>query len=221
MEYKDYITDFSSRAKKVLEEFSKCDPTNDLNVTALLSVATSSFVIPFERLKESHPFKDKIKFDRIVSRINIELKKNIPDSKLINNPSQWMTKNLQKDSLEKSDFENGFGAIKAEDKIKSLINTIRNALAHGNIYSCSKSGQSGHIDTLYFISKKSNEENAFFEILETNTNLERLSKTKKNKIYNDFIKSRNSNSGFCIVECPLSEFHEFLNTWIGLLSPST
>ena len=93
-------------------------------------------------------------------------------------------------------------------------------MAHGNIYSYSKSDPSGHIDTLYFISRKSNEKNAFFQILEANTSIEKLSKKKKNEIYDDFIKSRNSNIGFCIVECPLSEFRKFLNTWVGLLSKS-
>ena len=88
-------------------------------------------------------------------------------------------------------------------------------MAHGNIYSYSKSDPSGHIDTLYFISRKSNEKNAFFQILDTN-----LEKLPKKKIYNDFIKSRNSNIGFCIVECPLSEFRMFLNKWVDLLSTS-
>lgn len=181
MNYKDYIQDFSNRAKKILEEFSKCDPSNKLNVTALLSVATSSFVIPFERLKEFHPFNDRILFKEIASRIDEELKKNVSDSTLINKSELWRTKNLSKSSLKKTDFEDGFEAIKDEDKIESLFNTIRNALAHGNIYSYSKSDLSRHIDTLYFISRKSNEKNAFFQILEANTSIEKLSKKRKMK----------------------------------------
>ena len=93
--YKDYIQDFSNRAKKILEEFSKCDPSNKLNVTALLSVATSSFVIPFERLKESHPFNNRILFKEIASRIDEELKKNVSDSTLINKSELWRTKTYQ------------------------------------------------------------------------------------------------------------------------------
>ena len=126
MNYKDYIQDFSNRAKKILEEFSKCDPSNKLNVTALLSVATSSFVIPFERLKESHPFNNRIPFKKIASRIDEELKKNVSDSTLINKSELWRTKNLSKSSLKETDFEDGFEAIKDEDKIESLFNTIRN-----------------------------------------------------------------------------------------------
>lgn len=54
-------------------------------------------------------------------------------------------------------------------------------MAHGNIYSYSKSDLSRHIDTLYFISRKSNEKNAFFQILEANTSIEKLSKKRKMK----------------------------------------
>ena len=59
-------------------------------------------------------------------------------------------------------------------------------MAHGNIYSYSKSDPSGHIDTLYFVTKKSNEKNAFFDVFEIckSLDLDSLSNSKKKEVYN-------------------------------------
>lgn len=83
MQYKDYIVDFATRSKRVLDKFSKCDLKKELDVTAILSVATSAFVIPFERLKKGHPSGDGEKaFEKIADEIKKALDSGFGESQL-------------------------------------------------------------------------------------------------------------------------------------------
>lgn len=217
MDYKDYITDFSSRAKKVLEKFSECDRDNELNVTALLSVAMSAFVIPFERLKESHPSGDEKKFEKIADELKKALDCGFKDSRLFSNA--FKIKTLNKNEFSNTDFHGGFEAVNPAKKVNCIVDIIRNSLAHGNIYTDLRN-DTQHIDTLYFVSKKSNEKKAFHEALEKYKESGRISKTAKDKIYNEFINNRNSTDIFVAIECSVDDFKSFVYEWINLLANS-
>ncbi|MDD3769192.1 MAG: hypothetical protein PHV10_01125 [Sulfuricurvum sp.] len=221
MEYKNYITCFAYRSKKVLEKFSACDATNELNVTALLSVAASAFVIPFERLKKDHPFGDGAAFSEIGTKVKGVLEINFGDSDFFES-AKFKIKLLSKEQLLKKEFDNSFEDIYLKDKkVQFIIDIIRNAFAHGNIYSCSKLGPNHHIDTLYFVSKNNNDKDAFYSALDEYKASEATSKTQKCKIYNAYIKNRQSIKTLNAVECSVEDFRTFLYKWIDLLSSAS
>lgn len=218
MEYKDYVTCFANRAKEVLEKFSECDKENELNVTALLSVATSAFVIPFERLKEEHPSGDRKDFKYIADKIDVVLSKNISNSELTKGLLSWKIKKISKSTInENYDLSSGFEAIDGTYKIKSLVDIIRNALVHGNIYSYSNDKEGGHINTLNFFSKNNMDKKCFLKVFDDKT-LDYSSKPKCKRIYECFKKCRDETDGFNALECSLTDFKKFVIRWIELLN---
>jgi hypothetical protein len=218
MEYKDYITCFANRSKKVLDKFSVCDPDNELNVTALLSVATSAFMIPFERLNTEHPFGDSATFEKIVSKVDDEKKKKIVNhSKLFCGDSWKIYRETDSNTLEEKHFDDvNYKAIASLNDIEAneIISTIRNALAHGNI----NTGVSGNtIDKLYFLSRN-NKKKCIEEIYAESNTCSNLKDFKA--IIKKIEECKKNPKNYKIVQCSIHDFRSFLDHWIDLLSCS-
>lgn len=213
MEYKDYITDFSDRAKKVLEKFSKCDTNNELNVTALLSIATSAFVIPFERLKKEHPFMDRKNFETIGKKIDDEQKENAKNSSLFSGESWKIITDTNKNFIDKNDFNDElFKDIGVED-VQYIISIIRNALAHGNI----KTGVVGNtIEKLYFASRN-NIKKCDDIALEEFKAEEKLTTKKMQSIIRKMQTCKEREATYKILQCSVEDFKSFVCNWINLL----
>lgn len=215
MEYKDYIICFSTRAKKVLEKFSECDPKNELNVTALLSVATSAFLIPFERLKDTHPFGDRSSFETIASRVDAENKKKFENSELFTGTSWLLLKKSASNQLTNENFEDyKYEAIGTEKTTEEIISIIRNALAHGNI----KTGVTGDtIEKLYFASRNNAKGCDDIALEELKTEKE-LTTKKMQSIIRKMQTCKEQKATFKILQCSVEDFKSFVHNWIDLLT---
>lgn len=210
MQYKNYIIDLASRGSKILKYFEKND---DYNVTILLSLAAPIFIIPYERLCKNHPFSDKDKFIHIDKNIKNELKNMINESSLFFDIDLKFCNNIEKEKLKKSDFSNlTFDKLDEQKKVEEVISIIRNALAHGNLYTNSNDKS---IETLYFVSRI-NKTNCSDEILEKYPN-----KIEKNEIQTICKKIRQcneDNADYKIIECSVEDFKIFFKNWIKLLN---
>jgi len=120
--YKDYTIDFSSRCKKIIDLYYKNSKEKELDVSFLLMIASSSFVIPFEKIRNdsNHIYdcnKGKKLKDSYFNKLaleKIELK--------------------QLDTLETKPDSVSNSKRNIEDMETSLfLSIIRNAISHGNI----------------------------------------------------------------------------------------
>jgi len=149
--YKHFIIDFTSRSEKLFSLLKSKDEYKKHDVTLLLTFATPCFLVPYDRLKGDPkvrregdkyygrhfddiyemPWDDCLKNLRFEeSDLFAELKgKNIRYGK-VGNIEEAITYNFSDPALKELDD------IKKVDKpkVESIIATIRNGLAHGNIF---------------------------------------------------------------------------------------
>jgi len=128
--YRDFIRDFPARCLDVLEYFHPSAQIRDREVTLLIMAATTAFIIPKERLSQTHLSKDYLEY--------VELGKDVSWGRpflsynLCASPNLWLygyTQNVQSapDDWEKfQPISNQCGS--------EILSILRNALAHGNIY---------------------------------------------------------------------------------------
>ena len=149
--YKNFIQDFPNRCREVLEAFRVPALAMDREVTLLLTAATPCLLLPYGRLhEEEHPSNDRENIVSETSTFDIELQKECGKSCLLSEfkDEDWRYKKL--DNLQgdldawglKEDTES-ISAIKTE----TVLNILRNALAHGNVWTTGNP-----IDTLVFVS---------------------------------------------------------------------
>ncbi len=155
--FRDLIKDFPKRCKDVLE-LSECSAVGaDREVTLLLMLASAAFVIPFERLRKrkkyGHPIKDRKRFPQAASEFDQMLENKFLCSELCSRDFiSWSSGKLN--SVENSpgswpEIQN-LNPMSKEKKVANVLEIIRNALAHGNVYIQGPE----NIEALIFISGK-------------------------------------------------------------------
>jgi hypothetical protein len=122
---------------------------NNMEVTLMISIASSGFVIPFEKMKKSgknNPLNSE--YSRI--RDNSFVSKFSNDKEL--NSSWRVSKTV---SFNKDNWEgiNNCSEMGEEYKVSLILPILRNALAHGKIL---VKGNKDHIEEIFFISKPEN-----------------------------------------------------------------
>ena len=150
--YKNYVQDFPARCKEVLEEFTVDASEIGREVTLLLAIATPCLILPYERLhKDGHPSKDRDKFVKAKTTLDAELENKCGESCLWRNKSDDAWRFKQLDELlgdpDRWGLHNETEPITAQ-KSESILSILRNALAHGNIWTTSDP-----IETLVFVSR--------------------------------------------------------------------
>lgn len=151
--YRNFVADFPGRCQRLLSRSFRNAESNDLEVTLLLSIASSGLLIPYARLTESeHPSQDPSRFVLARNSINCVLKSKFLGSPLHPeiDPGSWEIGSLV-DIADSPDFWD-WSRIKPISKDKTgnpLIKILRNALAHGNIFTMG----SPHIESIAFLSK--------------------------------------------------------------------
>jgi len=151
--YNNFVRDYPTRCNQLLNKFFKDAGENNLEVTLLLSMAASGFVIPYARLSESaHPTKDAESFKVAKDKLDAELKKPFLASELWgkDRPDSWRFGQLENidgdpDSWGLKQFE----ALSISEQARDITRILRNALAHGNIYTRGNP----HIEKLVFLSR--------------------------------------------------------------------
>lgn len=144
----------------MLSRYYRNAETNDLEVTLLLAIAGSGLLIPYARLTEfNHPSKDSNRFELARDFIDTVLQSKFVGSPLHpeSDPGSWKIGSLI-DITESPDFWN-WTKIKPISKNKTvnpLLKILRNALAHGNIFTMG----SPNIESIIFLSKLNAEDPA-------------------------------------------------------------
>jgi len=150
--YKNYIQHFPIRCMDVLETFEWDASEIDREVTLSLAIATPCLIVPYERLNsEDHPSKDRERFVEAKKTWDVELRKKCGKSCLWRNSFEdtWRFKQLDEVSGDPDSWKlnNETEPITAK-KTKLVLSILRNALAHGNIWTTGDP-----IETLVFVSR--------------------------------------------------------------------
>lgn len=170
-EYKNFTKDFPTRCSQVLEIFyeqaknlSNCSEVNDgREITLLIMTASAGFIFPYERLRprengREHIANDKEKYPVAAKSVKNLLNKKFINSKIFKNSEKtWIYGKFKKNNRESiNDWREVFEGKHLDENLQAIaiINTIRNALAHGSIYTLNES--ENQIDTIIFISEIKN-----------------------------------------------------------------
>lgn len=136
--YTDFTRDFPGRCLEVLEAVSSGVAANGREITLLYMAASASLLVPFERLKAEHPFGDSQRKVRTADRLTELLGKKFVGSVLCpTNTHSWRL--ARKISSVDGELDGWLPNAKLQafskgGKVESTLTLIRNALAHGNIY---------------------------------------------------------------------------------------
>jgi hypothetical protein len=154
--YKDFVTDFPQRCVQLLDECQDQIKTSGREVTMSLALASSALIIPFERLCPSSA--DHIAPDRNSERVS-ELGRLLNQSFVMWSGSKcWRelgslsTRSIRGRHVEEWLDQRAVIPVPIERRVGSVLTVIRNALAHGNLYS--REGCNGEIDALVFVSRR-------------------------------------------------------------------
>ena len=134
--YSPFYKDFPSRCLSLLNKYYDHAQMNNMEVTLMVSIASSGFVIPFERInheiykkKKTHPYSEYLD---IVDKSFVS---EFSDNKGLN--SDW---SISVNVTPRWDNINGWKGIspysKMEEKytVSEILCVLRNALAHGSIF---------------------------------------------------------------------------------------
>ena len=159
--YKCWVQDFPKRSLRLLEVFEKQAQARGLEVTLLLSVASATICIPNDRLQDKGSSDAHIDTKRVnenaVSAIDSLLKTKIQDIQgleIANAPFGKLVKPRPGGKPDcgwddyRADYNDG-KCCGSGKQFGTLIKHLRNALAHGNVYTLA--GQGNQIDEIVFL----------------------------------------------------------------------
>lgn len=151
--YRNFIQDYPARCRRLLQNYFENAKENDLEVTLLLNIASSGLIVPFARLTDkAHPSDDAARFVEPKARLDQVLKSRFLSFQFRRDadPRSWRFGKLKElcgdpdawnlDSLKR---------VTDKEKVDDLVRILRNALAHGNIFTRGRP----HIETLVFLSR--------------------------------------------------------------------
>lgn len=187
--YRDYIVDFPGRCLDILKHFEPYAKKRNREVTLILMAASSAFLIPRERLVRAHPSRDSVRFGRTLSRFNKELDAKWGESSLSKDVSEWRY-GVTKDLDNGPDAWPAPDAKASEKNVSEVLAIIRNALAHGNLFT-----EGNSIHTVVFYSEKR----------EKHGKCEKCKQDVSGRISYKFLK------------VPVAGFRQFLFNWFDLL----
>lgn len=158
--YENFVSDFPMRCLEVLKIAEKQARLEQREVTLILMVASAGLVIPYERLsdKKDHPTGDPKKYEKAAEKLDSLLKQKFLSSSLSKGTGKWKAgrlKSIAGDPDSWDELDPGKN-LSSDRKVRSVIDTIRNALAHGNIFT-----YQNPIERIIFVSKKKKKENRF------------------------------------------------------------
>lgn len=146
--YNNFVSDFPGRCADLLRKFEGTALFHEREVTLMLCVAMPSIVVPLERLKGpsvetntqrlGHPSADWQTFEHAKSNLDHLFKQRFRGSRLWPNPdsTSWLFGPVSDvSSAPDSWVELVEPKHLGQDKqVKAILNHLRNAIAHGNIF---------------------------------------------------------------------------------------
>lgn len=161
-DYKVFIKDFPERCEKLLKRIEIDNIFDDLTVTGLLTVASAAINIPYERLlapsqyRSSHPSGDYKNFVEAAQQFNQLLKSNFVGSRLytINITENWRLAKQESVTGTPDAWDRPFEKISNRMEISFVLTIIRNALAHGNIFTKAEETPRRKIQEIILVSEQ-------------------------------------------------------------------
>ncbi len=143
--YKNFVSDFPHRCLKLLDGQLPASRRSGLEVTFLLSIAGSGLVIPAERLSEEHPLEDAQRYPEHRATFHAMMKSNFLQSELVGgHRADWRMGftpgGAQSGAWNQTPDTWSMTPIKRDITVEFMVRGIRNALAHGNVYTLSGKG---------------------------------------------------------------------------------
>lgn len=141
--YANFVSDFPKRCQKVLDFYDCSSRKNGHDVTFLLCIATTSICVPYDRLKPPspvfgpHPSGDRDQFDDAAKKFDDLCEISFLQSPLSSHESSsWKFGSLSSADGGPGSWEELQDAtsVSEETTCKDLLEVIRNALAHGNVW---------------------------------------------------------------------------------------
>lgn len=163
--YNDLIKDFPNRCLDILDSFVKQAKNIDREVTLMLTVTSTSLIIPYERLGDyENPSGDARKYSKAKGKFANECGNKIfLDWIQGKGNKSWKFKELDLKAVENQPPEFWVQNIqplpKEEEvgKVGYVLKHLRNSFAHGNIFTVG-GGQANQIESLIFLSKRKDQE---------------------------------------------------------------
>lgn len=143
--YQDYIKDFPLRCREVLDRFREPSKLMEREVTFMLSIATTGFVVPFERLRvdeymnPNHQLANPRREGGAMAHLIQLMDEPFLSSRLAaGTGDDWMyfKRPVCPDDVPEAweEMREARSRMKGNKQCKSVLKLIRNALAHGNIF---------------------------------------------------------------------------------------
>ena len=165
--YNNFIQDFPKRCCEILDKYEADALSGGREVTLTLAMAASGFVVPYERLRPrpqegEPPYPDRGIYEQAASQLDSLLKEKFLGSCLWKEEvSSWSFGNLKSVADEGPDAWPELQERKPlgpNKEVGSTLTHLRNALAHGNIFTLPKDGpdkDNPDIELIIFLSKPS------------------------------------------------------------------
>ena len=140
--YTDFTRDFPGRCLEVLDSASADAVAKGREITLLFMAASASLLVPFERLKPDtsnsvHPFRDNKRYCAAATQLEALLGESFVASALYPGSHSFeIAKNVKSVQGDPDGWLPTAGLIQLDqsEKVDAILRLIRNALAHGNIY---------------------------------------------------------------------------------------
>ena len=153
--YSDFIQDFPGRCIDILDKYIEGAKQTNREVTLMLVVASAALTIPFERLRDNDHIAGNVRTYKDASA-SFNKKVHEKFSTLQGQGKSWKCI----ESVDKKDFDKGIDSVVNGNPkdlpegytIDKVLALVRNALAHGNIFTYPS--QAPQIEIMVFISEK-------------------------------------------------------------------
>lgn len=169
--YRDFTSDFPSRCLDILDHQTAWAKFRGRDVTLLLMVASAAFVMPYERLRPDdnrspHPSGDNRRFSELAKRLEDLMAEKFCGSSLCpNKENSWrVAKDVPRVD---GDLDGWFPPqslkpVSKDKTVSSMLVLIRNAIAHGNVFTTGNP-----IGSLIFVQRRGSDESSTskFEVL--------------------------------------------------------
>ncbi len=155
--YTNFVSDFPRRCQNILNFYDHSSRKNGHDVTFLLSIATTGICVPYDRLKQPskrfgpHPSGDRDRFDDAAKKFDDLCEISFLQSPLSSNEfSSWKFGGLSSTDGDPDSWPElqDANSVSEKETCRDLLEVVRNALAHGNIFT-----RSDPISELVLISK--------------------------------------------------------------------